>query len=256
MTKETRQIVLVGYGLAIVYGIGLLFLLGTWFLHSAALTKSPLFMNKSNVVFWAFFPPQVIALLAVVKLKEWARKFLVGMNLFLCLYVLSRMLITRQPIDFLTAFSVFFYILIILFFNQPKIRAQFRFSSNVSVEPKKKILIVDDDKGLLKMIRAHLLYNGYEVVTAITGEKGLQLAHRRKPDLIILDVILPGIKGREVCVQLKEDSETRDIPVLFLTAKDSPDDVRAEMEVGAIEHLTKPVNLRVLVSEIKKILGS
>ena len=119
----------------------------------------------------------------------------------------------------------------------------------------KSILIVDDDKGLLKVIRAGLMFNGYEVYTAATGEKGLQLAKKKKPNLIILDVILPGIKGREVCARLKEDSETRDIPVIFLTAKDSPDDIKAELEVGAITHLTKPINTQQLIAEIKKILG-
>ena len=120
----------------------------------------------------------------------------------------------------------------------------------------KCILIVDDDKGLLKVIRAGLMFNGYDAYTAATGEKGLQLAKKKKPNLIILDVILPGIKGREVCARLKEDSETKDIPVIFLTAKDSPDDVKAELEVGAISHLTKPINTQQLIAEIRKILGA
>lgn len=119
----------------------------------------------------------------------------------------------------------------------------------------KKILIVDDDRGLIKMLEANLLAGGYKVITAMTGEKGIEMARRFKPDLIILDVLLPGIKGREVCSRLKEDDETRDIPVLFLTAKDSPDDVRAEMEVGAVSHLTKPLNPKLLEEEMKKILG-
>lgn len=121
---------------------------------------------------------------------------------------------------------------------------------------KKKILIIDDDKGLLKMIRATLLSQGFHVLSSTTGERGLQLARNQRPDLIVLDVLLPGIKGREVCSRLKDDTHTKDIPVIFLTAKDSPDDVRAEMEVGAISHLTKPINPRVLAVEIKKILGA
>ena len=125
------------------------------------------------------------------------------------------------------------------------------FSSN-----SKKILIVDDDQGLLKVIRAGLMQKGYQIYAAATGEKGLRLAKQIKPDLIILDVILPGIKGREVCALLKEDGETRDIPVIFMTAKDSPDDVKAELEVGAVSHLTKPINVQQLFVEIKKILGT
>ena len=120
---------------------------------------------------------------------------------------------------------------------------------------KKKILVVDDDKGLLKMVRASLINSGFDVVTAATGEKGIQLAQTKDPDLIVLDVLLPGIKGREVCIRLKRDKKTRHIPVMFLTAKDSPDDVKAELEAGAVTHLTKPVDPKELISEIKKILN-
>ena len=120
---------------------------------------------------------------------------------------------------------------------------------------KKKILVVDDDKGLLKMIRVSLVNCGFHVLTAATGEKGLQLAQTKSPDLVVLDVLLPGIKGREVCVRLKQDRKTSHIPIMFLTAKDSPDDVRAEMEAGAITHLTKPVDPKELILEIKRILN-
>ena len=202
------------------------------------------------------FFPQLIALLAIVKFKELARRVLVFLNIFFSLMIVFRVLLVRQPIDFSIVFSFLVSILIILFYNHPKIRSQFRSQMTVPSEARKRILIVDDDKGLLKVIKAHLLNNGYNVDAVTTGEKGLQLAARKKPDLIILDVLLPGIKGREVCIHLKEDPETKEIPVLFLTAKDSPDDVKAEMKVGAIVHLTKPVNLRVLLGEIRKILGT
>ncbi|HLD69526.1 MAG TPA: response regulator [Candidatus Omnitrophota bacterium] len=119
----------------------------------------------------------------------------------------------------------------------------------------KKILVIDDDKGFLKMVRVNLINSGFDVLTADTGEKGIQLAQKKNPDLILLDVLLPGIKGREVCVKLKQDKATSSIPVMFLTAKDSPDDVKAEMEVGAVTHLTKPVDLKRLILEIKHILN-
>ncbi len=118
----------------------------------------------------------------------------------------------------------------------------------------KKILIVDDDKTLLKMVRSGLMFNGFDVVTAETGEEGIKLAAAEDPDLIILDVILPGLKGREVCAQLKEEAKTKTIPVIFLTSKNSPDDVQAEMAAGGIMHITKPVNMPKLVEEVKKIL--
>ncbi len=119
----------------------------------------------------------------------------------------------------------------------------------------KKILVIDDDKGFLKMIRVSLINHGFDVLTADTGEKGIQLAQKKSPDLIVLDVLLPGIKGREVCVKLKKDKTTSSIPVMFLTAKDSPDDVKAEMEAGAVTHLTKPVDVKKLILEIKHILN-
>ncbi len=118
----------------------------------------------------------------------------------------------------------------------------------------KKILLVDDDKALLKMVRSQLMFNGFEVLTAETGEDALYMVKDHMPDLIVLDVILPGVKGRYVCSKIKEDPTTRNIPVVFLTSKDSPDDVRAEMDAGAAMHLTKPVNPQQLIDVIKTIL--
>ena len=119
----------------------------------------------------------------------------------------------------------------------------------------KSVLIVDDDEGLIKTIRPLLINNGYSVLTANSGEDGLVIARNQKPDIIVLDVILPGIKGRDVCRQLKDDPETKEIPVIFLTAKDSRDDISAEMEAGAVAHLTKPLNGGELIETVKKILS-
>ncbi len=119
----------------------------------------------------------------------------------------------------------------------------------------KKVLIVDDDLSIHKMLEPILTSNGFGVVSAKTGEEGLQMAQTHKPDIIILDVILPGIKGRAVCVQIKKNPALKDIPVLFLTSKDSPDDVQAELEAGGIGHLTKPINPQYLVAQIKRVLG-
>ena len=133
-----------------------------------------------------------------------------------------------------------------------KIKETFQRDSTTS---KKKILIIDDDKGLLKMMRVNLTAKGFDVLIAETGEKGLQIAKRQKPDLIILDVILPGIKGREVCAKLKKDAQTQNIPVIFLTAKNSPDDIRAELEVGGVSHLTKPLDSHQVLLEVNKVFN-
>src|SRR5882724_11468629 len=119
----------------------------------------------------------------------------------------------------------------------------------------KTVLIVDDDLSVHEMLVPILTTGGYQVFSANTGEEGLQMARDKKPSLVVLDVILPGMKGREVCVQIKKDSSTKDLPVLFLTSKDSPDDVQAEIAAGGIGHLTKPINPQYLLAQVKRILG-
>ncbi len=145
-----------------------------------------------------------------------------------------------------------FYILIIGFI----IFIIFWFQKSKVSKRKNRILVIDDDRSSGTILKANLNREGYEAICALTGEQGLEIARRNLPDLIILDVMLPGIKGREVCAKLKEDSQTKDIPIIFMTVKDSPYDVKAEIEAGAIAHLTKPVDYGELLSEIKKVLGS
>ncbi len=122
-------------------------------------------------------------------------------------------------------------------------------------ENAKKVLIVDDDRMLHSMLHPILTSYGFEVVSAMTGEEGLQMAVSVKPDVILLDVIMPKMKGREVCKRLKESADTKDIPVLFFTAKGSEDDIKAELEVGAVGHITKPVHPAFLVQRIREVLG-
>ncbi|MFA6379123.1 MAG: response regulator [Candidatus Omnitrophota bacterium] len=118
----------------------------------------------------------------------------------------------------------------------------------------KTILVIDDDKGLIKMLETGLGAQGYNVFSANTGEGGLQIAQNKPVDLILLDVILPGLKGRQVCAKLKENEKTKHVPVVFLTAKNSPDDIKAELAVGAIAHITKPIDLHELIAKVHEIL--
>jgi DNA-binding response OmpR family regulator len=118
-----------------------------------------------------------------------------------------------------------------------------------------KVLLIDDERALHVMLKSVLGSHGFEVISAMTGEDGVALARIHKPDLIVLDVIMPTMKGREVCAKLKKDPATVAIPVLFLTAKDSSEDVKAELEVGAVGHVTKPINPTHLVKQMKKVLG-
>jgi DNA-binding response OmpR family regulator len=119
----------------------------------------------------------------------------------------------------------------------------------------KKILLVDDDPGAHMIIVPILSKSGYGTVSAKNGEQALHLALSERPDLIILDVIMPGIKGRDLCKKIKAYDVLKEIPVIFLTAKDSEDDVKAELEAGAVTHLTKPVNPTDLLKTIDGIIG-
>ncbi len=119
----------------------------------------------------------------------------------------------------------------------------------------KKILLVDDDPGVHMVIVPILSKAGYFAVSAKNGEQALHLALNERPDLIILDVIMPGIKGRDLCKKIKAYDVLKDTPVIFLTAKDSEDDVKAELEAGAIAHLTKPVNPVDLLKTVDGIIG-
>jgi len=119
----------------------------------------------------------------------------------------------------------------------------------------KKILLVDDDSGMHVIVVPILSKAGYTAISAKSGEQALHLALNERPDLILMDVIMPGIKGRDLCKKIKAYDVLNDIPVIFLTAKDSEDDVKAEMEVGAVAHLTKPVNPADLLNTIEEIIG-
>ncbi|MBF0387526.1 MAG: apolipoprotein N-acyltransferase [Candidatus Omnitrophica bacterium] len=118
-----------------------------------------------------------------------------------------------------------------------------------------KILLIDDERTLHVMLKPILGSYGFEVISAMNGEEGLALAASEQPGLILLDVIMPTIKGREVCKRLKASPETAHIPVLFLTAKASDDDVKMEMAAGAVGHVTKPINSASLVRLIKKTIA-
>ena len=119
----------------------------------------------------------------------------------------------------------------------------------------KKILIVDDDPGMHLIIVPILTKAGYSVISAKNGEQALHLALDGRPDLIILDVIMPGIKGRDLCRKIKAYDVLKSIAVVFLSAKNSEDDIKAELEAGAIAHLTKPVNPTELIKTVEGIIG-
>jgi two-component system response regulator MprA len=128
-------------------------------------------------------------------------------------------------------------------------------SSNHGQEkPRRKVLVVDDEDNIVELIRLGLRYEGFEVEAASNGEQGLMLAQRTNPDLIILDIMMPGIDGLEVCRRLRSNPTTHDIPVLMLTAKDEVSDRILGLQTGADDYLTKPFDFYELLERMKAIL--
>jgi two-component system response regulator MprA len=114
------------------------------------------------------------------------------------------------------------------------------------------ILVVDDDPAVTSVLRRGLAFEGYHVQTAGSGAEALRVARERPPSLVILDVMMPGIDGLEVCRRLREGDRT--LPILLLTAKDAPADQIAGLETGADDYVTKPFNFDVLLARVKALL--
>ena len=123
------------------------------------------------------------------------------------------------------------------------------------MQQKKKILIVDDEKDLVSLVSLHMRISGYEVLVACDGEKALAIAREEKPDLIILDLMLPKMDGWEVCKRLRKESRIGDIPVIMLTARSETGDKLKGFECGADDYVTKPFSPRELVARVKRVLA-
>jgi two-component system phosphate regulon response regulator PhoB len=117
-----------------------------------------------------------------------------------------------------------------------------------------KILIVEDEEDVVELIRYNLTKNGYQVETAASGPIALSMAESIKPDLVLLDLMLPGFDGLEVCRNLKKDPKTSSIPVVMVTAKGSEADIVTGLEMGAADYITKPFSPRILLARIRAVL--
>jgi two-component system phosphate regulon response regulator PhoB len=119
---------------------------------------------------------------------------------------------------------------------------------------KQRIIAIEDEPDILEIIRYNLEKEGYEFSGETDGEEGLNLVRRELPDLVLLDVMLPGIDGLEICRRLKYEAATREIPVIMVTAKSEESDIVLGLEVGADDYLSKPFGPRELVARVRAVL--
>jgi two-component system, OmpR family, alkaline phosphatase synthesis response regulator PhoP len=119
---------------------------------------------------------------------------------------------------------------------------------------RKTILVVEDDENIQQLIGYNLAKAGLHVLYADDGEQALVLIEKERPDLVVLDLMLPGLNGLEVCKVLRRDSRTKTLPVIMLTAKAEENDVIAGLDLGADDYITKPFSPKILVSRIKSAL--
>ncbi len=118
----------------------------------------------------------------------------------------------------------------------------------------RKIYIIEDEQDISELIRFNLSLEGFNVETFGTGEAGLKAIEEAQPDLLILDIMLPGMSGLEICRRLKESSKTKEIPVIMVSARGEESDVVKGLELGADDYVTKPFSPKVLHARVEAVL--
>ncbi|MEW6358477.1 MAG: response regulator transcription factor [Planctomycetota bacterium] len=119
---------------------------------------------------------------------------------------------------------------------------------------KQGILVVEDEEDILELVTYNLSKEGYQVRGAVSGEEGLKAVRSNPPDLVVLDLMLPGMDGLQVCKRLKADPRLAQIPVVMLTAKGEEADIMTGLELGADDYITKPFSPKVLIARIRAVL--
>lgn len=120
----------------------------------------------------------------------------------------------------------------------------------------KTIIVVDDEKDILGLIQKILTFQDYTILPAKNGKEMFEILQTTHPDMILLDIMMPGLDGYEICNRLKNEASTRDIPVVMLTVLTDPRDVQKGKDAGATAYLTKPFEPEDLEREIRTVLGS
>ena len=121
-------------------------------------------------------------------------------------------------------------------------------------DQKKSVLIVEDEEDILALLHYNLIKAGYNAECASHGEEALEAIAAKIPDLILLDLMLPGIDGMEICRRLRDDETTHDIPIIMLTARGEEEDVVRGLELGADDYVTKPFSIKVLLARVQTVL--
>ena len=119
----------------------------------------------------------------------------------------------------------------------------------------KRVLICDDDAAILRVIEVNLQVEGYEVLLAHHGEEALEVAAAEHPDLIILDIMMPRLDGYQTCERLKASDDTKDIPVIFLSAKAQQSDIDKGLAYGVVDYVTKPFDPNDLIEAVERQIG-
>lgn len=128
-------------------------------------------------------------------------------------------------------------------------------AGDLEEEARPRVLIVDDDPVIVRLLQVNFRIDGYDVETALGGEDAIEKARARRPDVIVLDVMMPGVDGWEVCRRLKEDPELRGVPVIFLSARTQDEDRRRGYALGVVEYVTKPFDPIRLVDIVGRLLA-
>ncbi|MEW5692528.1 MAG: response regulator [Candidatus Hydrogenedentota bacterium] len=118
-----------------------------------------------------------------------------------------------------------------------------------------RILVIDDSKDILEIIKMNLEPEGYDVITASSGKEGLRLAFQKRPDLILLDILMPDINGFEVCRRLKDTNSTKYTPIIMISVKRSSEDVKSAVSAGACDYIAKPFISECILEKVKNVLN-
>jgi two-component system, OmpR family, alkaline phosphatase synthesis response regulator PhoP len=119
---------------------------------------------------------------------------------------------------------------------------------------RKRILVVDDEIYIVHILEFSLTMEGYQVLTASDGEEALSVIEQERPDLVVLDIMMPKLDGYEVCRRLRQDEQFQNLPVILLSAKGRPIDREAGLEAGADDYITKPFSPRKLLEKMRELL--